>query len=257
METGFDVLFYGPDSLYALVSQRKDLQPLIFIGGLGDELFQPGYVRELFSHYRLILPRFHTTGNSFGLFSLSQDAKDLNDLLDELKGIDINKPILMGFSTGCQSILRYLEVYNNGFSCTGKVILQGAVSDQQCFMKDEAANRLHCFLDKNPEYILPEPFFGAPVTVERLRSLLIFEGEDDFFSTGSQFCVERCRKALSNVDHLFVMGEKDECIDSLHEWKHMIDLIQKQSYVIIPNGGHSLRGCLETLIRVISDFLAK
>ena len=55
-----------------------------------------------------------------------------------------------------------------------------------------------------PNKLLSLPFMNAPINAYRARSLLVEDGDDDYFSVGSDACVKRtaeCNQRISDHFH--------------------------------------------------------
>lgn len=92
-------------------------------------------------------------------------------------------------------------------------------------------------------------------------------GEDDFFSVGDEWCVERMAHALRLLPVLFVMGAADECVrpEDMPQWRAMIERVQQRlgrskedCFVkMVEDGTHALDKSLDELNDAVSGFLQK
>ena len=111
---------------------------ILFVAGLGDGLLCPGYTLTMSSHFRVIQPVLSSSYNRFGTSTLNKDAEELLEVIKCVKENmpDIQQIVLMGFSTGCQSICTLLASFKGQLPSQfiKGIVLQGAVSDRQYFL---------------------------------------------------------------------------------------------------------------------------
>lgn len=246
---------------------------IVFVAGLGDGLLCPAYTQAMTSNFRFIQPVLSSSYNRFGTSSLIRDAYELIDLINYIKENlhDIKQIILMGFSTGCQSICTLLTHFREKLPprFIKGVVLQGAVSDRQYFLSDLNPDHsiYHQLLAESEVHknciskLLSLPFMGAPINVYRTRSLLLENGDDDFFSMGSDVCVERTLKAIKECPTLFMIGGNDEGLtNGLTPWLEMIDKIMNKTstaikIAILKGGDHALNQCSDEVVDVLSKWI--
>ncbi|KAJ9656586.1 hypothetical protein H2198_004820 [Neophaeococcomyces mojaviensis] len=200
---------------------------LLFIGGLFDNFNLPHYVSDLSSLFpisstqhqpwRIMHVQLSSNGRSWGIFTIDRDIEEIAVAIDFIRTklytnryVDI---VLMGHSTGCQDIMRYLTAPNPLTSRSPKrpsvegAILQAPVSDRDGVIRaihdedapkarkayDAAMKIIDATAEKDRrDLILPmnltKPLFGpAPINIERFLSLVSPESPDrpsieDFFS---------------------------------------------------------------------------
>lgn len=196
---------------------------LLFIGGLYDTFNGPSYVNDIAAlfplhenqEWRVMHAQLSSNGRAFGIFDLDRDIEDIGACIDYIrgqlfkdKGLDI---VLMGHSTGCQDIMRYLTAPNplNDKKAVRPVIqgaiLQAAVSDRDGVLHaveegpevkkafEKAMEIANATAEKDrKDTIIPmnftRPLFGpAPISVNRFLSLVSPDSPanpstEDFFS---------------------------------------------------------------------------
>lgn len=246
---------------------------ILFIAGLGDGLLCPTYTQTMASNFRLIQPVLSSSYNRFGTSSLAKDAEELFELINYIKEnlTDIKQIILMGFSTGCQSICTLLTLFKEKFSpqFIKGIVLQGAASDRQYFLSELTPDHeiYHQLLEEsernkdNPDMLLSLPFMNAPINVYRTRSLLLENGDDDFFSVESDACVNRTVEAINGYPTLFLIGDNDEGLaKGLQPWLEMVNKIKAKAerdvkVEVLEGGDHALNQCSDRVINSLSKWI--
>jgi pimeloyl-ACP methyl ester carboxylesterase len=126
---------------------------------------------------------------AYGFSSLDRDAEEIAMLLEHLSHTTgLEKTFLLGHSTGCQDILRYLR---GGMGNTHNVIgvmLQGAISDRD-YLRTTLPN-WRTLLEQAKEAIAngdgdtlsSDLINGAPMTFNRILALIGRLEDDDYFS---------------------------------------------------------------------------
>jgi hypothetical protein len=174
----------------------------IVLGGLTDGLMSVPYVQKLSESRCTIQPLFTSSCTGFGISSIDNDALELRVLLDHEKLSQFRSLVLVGHSTGCQILIRFLRDKLMGCSARDRitrVILQAPVSDRQGFLNgDEDITRMLSWATTEPvphnDAIYSAGLFcGSPINAFRIRSLLTRLGDEDFFSTDlsvSEVCLQ-------------------------------------------------------------------
>lgn len=235
---------------------------LILIPGLIDGWLTLPYLKPLIDictsfDQVVIVPNLTSLNGNFGTTSLDQDVDQILALLTYLLMKQINpRLILMGHSTGCQIICRFLEKMATSndegrdklLSKIDTIILQGAVSDPE-ILQSEDPDTYHellqeALVSKNRNVILNKPIFGDyQISAQRALDLLQKHGLEDFFSClheeDLQFSVNRLVNCFSILDSsnkrtakrtkiVFLMGAEDEYLPSLAKWTEMVRRVVKE-----------------------------
>ncbi|KAF9763311.1 UPF0613 protein PB24D3.06c [Nosema granulosis] len=203
-----DGTIYMYDETRNLISYSNGINSeynVVLIGGLMFNMLNLPYVDHLnvfcrSKRFGFYIPLFRSHPN-YGIYKIEDDLEDLEKLLDSIKG----KIILIGNSTGCQVIMKYIKNKSNVILC----ILQGAVSDV------EYERSINPDLDKNLE--LAESFVGVLpfqhdcnyITAERYTSLLKPFGNEDLFSSYLEDAFYKKLNPLK-VKLIFLVSENDE-----------------------------------------------
>lgn len=196
---------------------------LLFVGGLYDNFNAPRYVNDLASlfpghesqEWRVMHVQLSSNGRAWGFLSIDRDIEEIAVCVDFLRTKLYNNDkldvVLMGHSTGCQDLMRYLTAPNPIDSrkparpVVQGAILQAPVSDRDSTLQSiadgpevkKAYDALMQIVQNTPEKdhrdtILPlnlmRPMFGVvPVSIARFLSLVSPNSPDnpsveDFFS---------------------------------------------------------------------------
>ncbi|OIR57816.1 MAG: alpha/beta hydrolase superfamily protein [Amphiamblys sp. WSBS2006] len=175
-------------------------QAVVLVGGLGNLLFFYSFTERMAEEMRVagfsvVLPFLSSTGSGFGTSSLKKDAEELSKLLSVLSLHGKKKAVLLGHSTGCQSILRLLNDFpedpEGGCAVCGAV-LQAPVSDADYFssVQTESDGRFlsqaHRMVAEGCgcELMPVDAFMHTPITAERYLSINTHNLDDDYFSRG-------------------------------------------------------------------------
>ena len=104
---------------------------LSYLHNLSEEL-QNFTLRDVHTPFRLLMPTLSSSYLGFGVSSLEQDVKEIDALLNSVPmGERKNNPlVLIGHSTGCQDLVRYMRHGANAKYVSG-VIFQAPVSDRE------------------------------------------------------------------------------------------------------------------------------
>lgn len=265
---------------------------LVCIPGLTDGLLSLRYLPALAAAlgpegWRVVQPVLSSSYSGWGLASLDADAREIDTLLDYLhtqRGV--TEVALLGHSTGCQDVVRYLQVGKRASEVCA-AILQAPVSDREALQSEgggvsgpaveelrkhrEAA--LAMVAEGRGEEPMPRAaatLLGPPhvVTAYRFASLTGRMTDDDMFS--SDLADEELRQRLGHiaVPTLIAVSADDEYVPSFVDSKalaaRMADamapsVLGRAEPLVLPEGGHSLR--LPTgsaaFVEAVVDFLGR
>ncbi len=196
---------------------------LLFIGGLYDNFLQPSYVSDLAAllplhtsqTWRVMHVQLSTHGRGWGILDIDRDIEEVgvavNYIRSTLLKSETTDIILMGHSTGCQDIMRYLTAPNPmDDKKPPRPVVQGAILQAPVSDRDGALHAISegpsvrkaydaamKIVEQTPEpdrrdTVLPinltKPVFGpAPISVARWLSLVSPDSPsnpsiEDFFS---------------------------------------------------------------------------
>ena len=196
---------------------------LLFVGGLYDQFNLPRYVNDLAAlfpvhasqEWRVMHVQLSSNGRSWGIFDIDRDIDEISTCIEYVRSKLFRTPeldiVLMGHSTGCQDILRYLTAPNpNGSNATKRPIIQGAIIQAPVSDRDGILQTIEDGPDAKKAYdaalriardtptsehrnvLLPmnltKPLFGpCPVNIARFLSLVSPDSPEnpsmeDFFS---------------------------------------------------------------------------
>lgn len=213
---------------------------LIMIGGMTDGLLTVPYVVNLprvmkFLGYSVVQIQLTSSFQGWGTTSLRQDVSEIMELIEYLKsseGGNREKIVLIGHSTGSQdvmlSLLAHPELIDDG-------IMQGCVSDREAFTMDAPAETIAqltkdakklCDEGKSQELLshyYTKYVFNTPITAYRWCSLLIPEGDDDYFS--SDLPKEALERSFGKLNKPFLMAysAEDQFVPSFVNKQQVID----------------------------------
>jgi hypothetical protein len=106
---------------------------LLVVAGLGNALLEPPYIAQLardLPRWRVVQLLLRTAGPGWGTGSLAGDAADLAVATAHYRP-DAARIVLLGHSTGCQSIATYLRDGGDGGDGVDGYVLQAGVSDRE------------------------------------------------------------------------------------------------------------------------------
>jgi pimeloyl-ACP methyl ester carboxylesterase len=152
---------------------------VVFLEGLGDGYNGVPYLTKLndtvTKHgYSLIQMQTTSSYNGYGLSSVSNDAKELDYLVDYLRQRGKARIVVMGHSTGCQDCYwhnKYGERQVDGY------ILQAPVSDRQYYTDQCEEHNTHVGLAETMRdrgrgsNWMPQSISDVPITADRFYSL--------------------------------------------------------------------------------------
>ncbi|KAL1797763.1 hypothetical protein ACET3X_004369 [Alternaria dauci] len=188
----------------------------------------------------------------FGYGSLKEDGEDVGSLVGYLKGMGMEKIVLMGSSSGCQAIMTYANTRPAPPPVHG-YIMQAPISDRETaalLMSQDlllaSLNHARDLIARGDERtIMPAHFIPSiitsPVTAYRWHSLVSIGGDDDFFSSDLPAAALQLTFGKLDKPTLILMSEKDEMVPStvdkeslLGRWVKAIpeDLASEQSQII-------------------------
>lgn len=231
---------YDPSQVAFEFAPTKLSKVLIMIGGMTDGLLTVPYVANLPPAmeplgYSVVQVQLTSSFQGWGTTSLRQDVAEIVELIRYLKspeGGDREKIVLIGHSTGSQdvmsSLLAYPDLIDGG-------IMQGCVSDREAILMGapietisqltEEAKKL-CDEGKSQQLLTHEYakyVFNTPITAYRWTSLLIPEGDDDYFSSDlSKQALEKSFGKLTKPFLIAYSGE-DEFVPSYVNKQQVID----------------------------------
>lgn len=217
---------------------------VVFIGGLGDGINPVPYLSPLansletigWSLFQILLTSSYS---GFGFSSIENDAMEIQRFLKYLEEIGRAQFVLLGHSTGCQDIVKYLNLPQA--CCTDRclgilgVILQAPVSDREYMVETLGENAYRASLKaakqlvKHGEGSTPIPsefsdmFCGGRGAISASRWLSLasplqdFPTGEDFFS--SDLPDDLLAKNLSAVGRMklpsmVILGGRDETMSS-------------------------------------------
>lgn len=180
----------------------------------------------------------------------------------------IDKLHLLGHSTGCQDIIKFLSVtkYLNLIGCC---FLQGPASDRESTLMETSKEEVEKYLKISKDYIyknepnklMPTESYFVPITAGRYYSLNSKFGDDDMFS--SDFTNEDFKNIFKhipkNVKICFIESENDECIpDYVNKTElieRMANSVENGYSYLLKGTNHSVDKNEEDLIKYIINFL--
>jgi pimeloyl-ACP methyl ester carboxylesterase len=240
---------------------------VLFIGGLGNGIHDVPYTQFFAERLNKVGWGFVEllTSSSYigwGTGSLKRDTDEVSKAVEYFRsneGDSRGKIVLMGHSTGCQDSIYYLVRAKNQQPVDG-AILQASASDREAYITlsgekewREMVEKLQKWVQSNdPTDVLPKTFtknfFQAPISAERLLSLLVVEGDDDFFS--SDISADELQTTFGRVDVplLVLYSEKDQFVPKfvdkealLARWKTATDArYWDENSGLIKGGSHAL-----------------
>lgn len=254
---------------------------LIAIGGMTDGLLTVPYSVNLPKvmeplGYSVVQIQLTSSFQGWGTSSLHQDTKEIVELIEYLKspeGGNRTNFVIMGHSTGSQDVMLTL-LTNSDILDAG--IMQGCVSDREAVTMDAPAETIEkltvaakklCDEGKGQE-LLPGEYskylFDTPITAYRWCSLLIPEGDDDYFS--SDLRKENLQKSFGQLNKPFLIAysEEDEFVPSyvdklgvISRWKEVSNPQYWSKYSGLIKGadhGVSSEKSQEHLFEMVSGF---
>lgn len=257
-----DLNHYGKKKQKLLFTKMSHSPSIvIFIGGMLSNLMQPKFVYDLadkidFAKFVQPMLRSHPL---FGQWTLDDDADDIEEVIDyvfssflyDSKDIDKTQVILVGHSTGCQSILHYLNTKEQK-GRVARAVLLGPVSDREY---EESRNKnLQENLriaESDPKAIFP--LHQTEINAERYLSLFKKHGDDDIFSSdlpeGQFLSLNRSGTPLH-----FVVMRHDECVVNSN-----VEVLKKvnDAEVIEIDNDHMFRKGIVDVVDILRNLIIK
>jgi pimeloyl-ACP methyl ester carboxylesterase len=243
------IVYDAEECLIGFKNARESKNVIIYIAGMHGRLLQENVPRKLYeycnkndiSFYQPML-RSHP---HYGLYTLVEDMEDLEKVINSQPR---RKYILVGFSTGCQSILYFLknsrsENIKNILFC----VLQGPISDREFEESNNKDLESQLEVAYNTDGILPFTSPRFPITSTRFRDLYAKHGRDDILSSDldDSLFIELNRH---NIPLYFVICEKDEY--AVKDNSHKLSQIRRAKILRIENADHGINGEKE-----VEDFM--
>lgn len=252
---------HGPRALVCLGGLTDGLLSLRYLPALAQALAEDGW--------RVVQPVLQSSYSGWGIGSLDQDAADLDTLLEFLalhRGI--SEVALLGHSTGCQDVVRYLA-FGKRASMVQAAILQAPVSDREAlaltsinFSLDAAAAlqkyrqmASSMIAEGHGDEVMPRAaclLLGPPhaITASRFDSLTGRMTQDDMFSSDlTDAELQQCLGHVA-VPTLIAMSLDDEYVPSSVDARALaarlrsamaIAAVGSAEVLAIREGGHALR----------------
>lgn len=216
----------------------------------------------------------------WGASSLSQDAAEMGECVAYFRRLRPGaKIVLMGHSTGCQDVMKYLTGDGSRPAVDG-AILQTPSSDREALVDmlprrvyDESVEVARRMLRAGDgEEMVPRrfgDFFGAPCTARRWLSLASpdRQGDDDYFS--SDLADDRLRETFGHVPRCtplcVLLSERDEFTpafvdksDLLERWVGFVEeggaVVDRECSGVVSGATHSL---IEDSPDVVEDLVLR
>jgi len=222
--------------IQAGVTESCRSRAVVCIGGLTDGLLSLRYLPMLAEaleqdRWRVVQPMLSSSYRGWGTGSLDEDAAELDKLLAHLnKERGIMEVALLGHSTGCQDVVRYLAV-GKYTALVRAVILQAPVSDREALPltssgpSSELEASLRTFrgiatamiAEGRGNEVMPRAasdLLGPPhaVTAYRFDSLTGRMTDDDMFSSDLTDSELRAKLGHVVVPALLVVSVDDEYV---------------------------------------------
>ena len=202
---------------------------LVMIGGMTDGLLTVPYVAGLSKAleplgYSVVQIQMRSSYLGWGTSSLLEDVEQIRELVDFLRsdaGGKRKKIVLMGHSTGSQDVMLYM-LKHGGTIDAG--ILQGSCSDREAALIDVPAGLLEELNDEASKLrdagkgneLLPSKFSkfvaGTPISVYRWCSIMLPQGDDDYFSSDIPTDVLQETFGRLNKPFLIAYSAEDEFV---------------------------------------------
>ncbi|KAK4266416.1 hypothetical protein QN277_027341 [Acacia crassicarpa] len=266
------VLFkYGPNAIQVAFRTGDHKRQVIFIGGLSNGFLATAYLEPLAialhrQNWSLVQFLVSSSYSGYGTSCLQQDAKELDLLLNYLiDREDSEGVILLGHSTGCQDIIRYMST---NAACTRAVhaaIFQAPVSDKEyratlpnsASMTELAAKMIS--EGRSSELMPGDADPNSPITAYRYNSLCSYNGDDDIFSSDlsdEQLKMRLGHMSCTQCQVIFSMSDENvaEHVDKKLMAERAMGGAEK---VEIENGTHSLSNRVEEVVNAIIDFIQR
>ena len=205
---------------------------VIFIPGLRGGFLCTTYMEHLSKeltakNFSLVQVNLSSAFYQFGVSSLQKDCTELTQLVKYIKDeYKFQKVVMLGYSTGTQDALWFAK-HSEASQMINGFILQSPVSDRDYItVKEdntprllEEARRLRAV--GKIDALMPEMFWGAPITAYRYLSLAERLGDDDMFSV--DLTVEELKSIIPKVQVPIVLcySTEDECVPNMEGLREM------------------------------------
>lgn len=264
---------YGRKPIQVAFKTGDYRQQVIFVAGQSDGFMATKYLQPLaiaLEKEKWSLVQFLLTSSysGYGMSSLNQDAKELDQLIRFLINKDESeRVVLLGHSTGCQDIVHYFRT-NAAFSEVRGAILQAPVSDreynatlpQTVSMLDLASKMIS--EGQGSELMPRKANPRVPITAYRYHSLCAYNGDDDLFS--SDLSEEQLRERLghmSNTPCQVIFSMADEYVPEHADKKALVDRLCRAmggaERVEVEDGKHALSNRVEEAVVAIVGFVKR
>jgi len=275
-----ELFLYNEDFGYAAFEVSgggAGTRALVCIGGLTDGLLSLRYLPTLAevvsSHkagsWRVVQPVLQSSYRGWGTGSLDEDVEDIDRLLSYLSSHrGIFEVALLGHSTGCQDVVRYLAVGKHS-SMVKAVILQAPVSDREALLLTNTGSSdgvdtsftQYCELaaqmvsDGRGDEVMPRAaslLIGPPhaISAYRFNSLTGCMTDDDMFSSDLTDSELQRRLGHICVPTLVVVSVDDEYVPPTVDCRTLaarmadamaVGPLGQAEVLAIEQGGHALR----------------
>ncbi|KAI8333612.1 hypothetical protein BC941DRAFT_401151 [Chlamydoabsidia padenii] len=244
---------------------------VIFMEGLTDGYNGVPYLSKLndtVTKHGYSLIQIHTTSfyNGYGASSLSNDAKELDYLIDYLRQHrNRTQIVVMGHSTGCQDCYWHNKYGRNKVA---GYILQAPASDREYYVAECQDSACHIQLavtmreqGRGSDW-MPRFISDVPVTADRFYSLHAYGGDDDVFST--DLTDDELDKLYKDVNQpmMVIHGQQDEFYKSSMDPMVMLQRLQKscpaiKKIAVVPGANHKIFDpqAQTILMDLVSSFL--
>ena len=265
--------------------RTANINTLIWVGGMFDTPLSVAYpldiARALNPTWALVTASLGSSGKSWGVSSIAQDAEEMAKLVAYFKGQRPGgKIVIMGHSTGCQDCMEYLVgAKAEQRPAVDGVILQASVSDREAivdhlpngFLHETNQLALKMCLEGHDKDAMPnrltKPVFGRiAITARRWVDVASpgpdHTGADDYFS--SDLSDERLKKTFGRLPPttplLLLFGGSDESVpqsvnkdELVYRWIKITEesggKVDKLNGSIVPDASHNLNGNPERVVR--------
>lgn len=280
-----ELFVYNNESKHTAFKYGDSSTVMILIGGMFGGLMTCDYwinlSKELHEHgVGTVQFIMSSSYSQFGISSLKQyeinkiwliyrDADEIELLITYLLShYKIDKFHLLGHSTGCQDIIKFLSVtkYSNLIGCC---FLQGPASDRESTLMEASKEEVEKYLKISKEYIdenkpnklMPTESYFVPITAYRFYSLNSKFGDDDMFS--SDFTNEDFKTIFKHIPKsikiCFIESENDEFIPNYVNKTELIERmansVENGYFYLLKGTNHSVDKNEEDLIKYIINFL--
>lgn len=248
---------------------------IIYIGGMLSDMMHPKFVFDMADkmHFASFVQPTLRSHPFFGLWSLADDAEDIERAIEYVcnnfrgklsKDMTIDtahgnsaeyselpKIILLGHSTGCQSVLHYLNTRLHSTRITCAIFL-GPVSDREY---EESVNpNLSYNLElaqNNPEMTFLH--FNSPVKAQRYISLFTKYGDDDLFSSDLPNKFFTTLNKSGTPLHFLVMKDDEYMLKSNVDCLKLVN----NADVRVIGGDHVFGGGVDEMVGILGEIVRK